>query len=535
MSCYRAKRPSTEQRLRSAAFDELLRIIREEEPPRPSTRLSTSESLPSIAANRQIEPKQLSALVRGELDWIVMKALEKDRTRRYETASKFAEDVQHYLNGDAVEACPPSSVYRFRKFVRRNKPAIATMTVVAATLLMGAGVATWQAVRATNERDRAILAEATAEKQAQRADQEASKAAKEANKALAEADKANAVVVLLRDMLSVTDPARAKGRDYTVRELIDEFSASLDNKLQGQPEVEMTLRQIIGKAYRELGHSEKAEPHLERSLQLHQDVFGEEHVKYADAVLELALNTWRTPWSDRYQVEKIYRRALEVYHKCGEYDRELDARFWLVLNYASQSRLTEAELLAEESLRLADQYNLSDSGHVTNILYNLSSIKNTVGDPAAAVRLARDAIDRCEHLHGDQPSMSGWSWFYLGLALRDQDNLQEAEECFQKSLTYFSKSNSANPPRDVGRAVVELMEILEDREEFAELQELQEKYTPSTIAESLQFAAHAELKWLRHPQRAIRALRKSTKLFPDGSAREWLGLVVRDKSLFSIP
>ncbi len=113
--------PFDGKRLRSAAFDELLRIIREEEPPRPSLRLSTSASLPSIAANRHIEPKQLSALVHGELDWIVMKALEKDRARRYDTASKFAEDVQHYLNDEAVEACPPSSVYLIGKFTRRQQ------------------------------------------------------------------------------------------------------------------------------------------------------------------------------------------------------------------------------------------------------------------------------------------------------------------------------------------------------------------------------------------------------------------------------
>jgi eukaryotic-like serine/threonine-protein kinase len=94
----------------------MLRIIREEEPPKPSTRLSTSDSLPSVAANRHTEPKKLSALVHGELDWIVMKALEKDRTRRYETANGFANDIQRYLDDEPVVASPPSRAYRFRKF-----------------------------------------------------------------------------------------------------------------------------------------------------------------------------------------------------------------------------------------------------------------------------------------------------------------------------------------------------------------------------------------------------------------------------------
>src|SRR5262249_60880037 len=108
--------PFERDRLRSAAFDEVLRIIREEEPPKPSTRLSTSDTLPSIAANRHTEPARLSKDIRGELDWIVMKALEKDRNRRYETASAFAADVERFLTDEPVAACPPSAADRFRKF-----------------------------------------------------------------------------------------------------------------------------------------------------------------------------------------------------------------------------------------------------------------------------------------------------------------------------------------------------------------------------------------------------------------------------------
>ena len=135
--------PFDRQRLRSAAFDEMLRIIREEEPPKPSTKVSSSEALPSIAANRKIEPAKLSIRVRGELDWIVMKALEKDRGRRYETATSFAEDIQHYLNDEAVVACPPSARYRFRKFARRNKAALMTSTIIAGAMLLSVGSIGW--------------------------------------------------------------------------------------------------------------------------------------------------------------------------------------------------------------------------------------------------------------------------------------------------------------------------------------------------------------------------------------------------------
>ena len=137
--------PLSRDRLKQEAFAEMLRIIREEEPPKPSTRLSQSkETLPSISAQRQMEPAKLKKLVRGELDWIVVKALEKDRNRRYETANALALDVQRYLSDEPVQACPPSAGYRLRKFVRRNKAALAvaaSLSLLVAVTAIGASVA----------------------------------------------------------------------------------------------------------------------------------------------------------------------------------------------------------------------------------------------------------------------------------------------------------------------------------------------------------------------------------------------------------
>jgi eukaryotic-like serine/threonine-protein kinase len=140
--------PLDRTRLKSAALDEVLRLIREEEPPRPSTRLSSSQTLPSIAAARKIEPTQLGRIVRGELDWIVMKSLEKDRARRYESANSLAKDIDRYLKGDAVEACPPTLGYRLRKAYRKNKAAITAATIIALLLIGGTIVSLWQAERA---------------------------------------------------------------------------------------------------------------------------------------------------------------------------------------------------------------------------------------------------------------------------------------------------------------------------------------------------------------------------------------------------
>ncbi len=131
--------PMERARLKAAAFHEALRVIREDESPRPSQRLSTTEGLPNIAACRHVEPRKLSGLVRGELDWIVMRALEKDRNRRYETASGLAADLRRYLDDEPVQAGPPSAGYRLRKFVRRHRRALATAALVGVLLLVAVG------------------------------------------------------------------------------------------------------------------------------------------------------------------------------------------------------------------------------------------------------------------------------------------------------------------------------------------------------------------------------------------------------------
>ena len=154
--------PLDHKRMKDAAYGEILRRIKEEEPPRPSTRLSDSgEALASISARRKTEPAKLTKLVRGELDWLVMKTLEKDRNRRYETASSLALDVQRYLADEAVQACPPSAGYRLRKFARRNKGALAVSGLVLFFLvLLGSGIG-W-AVRDRTAREEQLAQERTA-------------------------------------------------------------------------------------------------------------------------------------------------------------------------------------------------------------------------------------------------------------------------------------------------------------------------------------------------------------------------------------
>jgi serine/threonine protein kinase/tetratricopeptide (TPR) repeat protein len=152
--------PFDKQRLAQAAYDEVRRIIREEEPPRPSTRLSTlGDTITSISAQRQTDPKTLSQTVRGELDWLVMKALEKDRARRYETANGLARDVERYLADQPVEACPPSRMYRLRKAIRRNKAAMTTVAVISGILIAATTISVWAAIHASRSRAAAVTAQ----------------------------------------------------------------------------------------------------------------------------------------------------------------------------------------------------------------------------------------------------------------------------------------------------------------------------------------------------------------------------------------
>jgi serine/threonine protein kinase/WD40 repeat protein len=155
--------PFTKKELEKAGILEMLRVIREQEPSKPSTKLSTAEGLPTLAANRGTEPAKLTKLVRGELDWIVMKALEKDRNRRYETANGFAMDLQRYLADEPVLACPPSAAYRFRKFARRNKGLLTATSVIMVTLLVAAATVSWKWWEAECAREQEQQAKAKAE------------------------------------------------------------------------------------------------------------------------------------------------------------------------------------------------------------------------------------------------------------------------------------------------------------------------------------------------------------------------------------
>jgi serine/threonine protein kinase/tetratricopeptide (TPR) repeat protein len=285
--------PLENHRLKEAMWDEVRRLIREEEPPRPSTRLSASNALAGIAARRHVEPAKLSRLVRGELDWIVMKALEKDRSRRYETATAMARDIQRYLYDEPVEACPPTAAYRLRKFLRRHRGSAAAAMAVFVAVVAGAGLATWQAVRATRA-EAAALIERDDKEQARRAEAEERAAAvaqgERARKAEEQARQEAAISRAVRDFLQAdllrqadtvaqAEAQRLAGGQFptqvnpTIRELLDRAAAGLapdkiGAKFLGQPRVQAEILDTVGRTYLGIGEPAQAVTHLTRAADL---------------------------------------------------------------------------------------------------------------------------------------------------------------------------------------------------------------------------------------------------------------------------
>ncbi len=393
--------PFDRERLRSAAWNEMLRIIREEEPSKPSTKVSSSRSLPTIAANRRMDPARLGSMIRGELDWIVLKALEKDRSRRYETASKFAEDVENYMRHKTVEACPPSAAYRMRKFVRRNKAAIVTMSLVAAALLSGASAAAWQAFRATWERNRAVQAEAAASVQAQRADEQAKRAESEAQKALAEAAISKAVNKFLNeDLLAQADPYESSQKDITLREVVQRASQNIESRFGDQPLVKAAIHYNLSDVLDGLGDYNKALKHAQLATDIRREVLGENdpstlegmdaiaHVYYSLGMYESCEQTAR-------RLQKLGQRISDP-----EFSKSVENLIARAIH--RQGRHKEAEVHYRRALELHKQASgIEDCTLLHNLAYAIAE-----DDPQKAEPLLRRALALARIQHGEDSIQS---------------------------------------------------------------------------------------------------------------------------------
>ncbi len=275
--------PFDPKTLRAAAFGEIQRIIREVAPARPSTRLSMarsgldeSEEASRVVDARHTDVRELTSLLRRDLDWVVMRCLEKDRERRYDTATAIGEELRRYLNGEAVLAGPPSVRYRVGKFVRRNRLAVVTGCSVGVLLVAGvmglAVLSRW----AVAERGRA---------ESQAAEAMRAKGEEEAQREIAE----RTLAFLNEEVFGQLDPLSGGGASTTVKEMVDRASARIGERFSGQPELEHAVRQMLGTAYGRIGLPEAATTQLVRAEDLAIELYGERSLQRAEAMRARAM------------------------------------------------------------------------------------------------------------------------------------------------------------------------------------------------------------------------------------------------------
>jgi tetratricopeptide (TPR) repeat protein len=331
--------PFSSERLKAAGFDEMQRIIREEEPRRPSAMVSTLEAAArsTVAEHRGSEPHRLSHSLSGELDWIVMKCLEKDRNRRYDAVSGLARDIERYLQDEPVQACPPSASYRFRKFALRNKVLLAAGGAIAAALLIGFGLSMWMYLR---QRDALQVAK------------------ENENRATRESAKAMAISNLLQEMVGfAAQGGRIKGSQYTVRELLDDYAARLGH-LAGQSEAEAEIRRTIGRSYFFLGLPDRAEPHLKRAIELRRNVDGPQREATADILVDYGWNLFA---QQRYEeAEHQLREALTINSQRGVRGERLVFALRILQNVlAFSGRHDKAEGVIDQAWAALQDYDTS--------------------------------------------------------------------------------------------------------------------------------------------------------------------------------
>ncbi|MGH7176947.1 MAG: serine/threonine-protein kinase, partial [Tepidisphaeraceae bacterium] len=250
--------PFDAARLRTAGYQEIQRIIRDVDPPRPSTRLSgLGELAPEVALCRQIAVAALEQQLHRELDWIPLKAMRKRPSERYATATELAEDIRNYLENRPLRAGPETTSYRLRKFLRRNKRGVTALAAMVLLLISGIVTTSWQAFRA--EHQRILVA--------------------------AERDNATAVLEFFtRDVLAAADPAQSRGRELTVKEALDRAAANIGDSFRDRPLVEAAIRNSMADTYSSLGHFDLALKQAELTYDLRRPVLGDDHIDTARAL-----------------------------------------------------------------------------------------------------------------------------------------------------------------------------------------------------------------------------------------------------------
>ena len=369
--------PYESKDLKSRSLDELRRLIREVDPRRPSARVTLlGDRAVETAARMRLEPKSLRRALEGDLDWITMRALEKERSRRYASPAHLAEDLGRFLRDEPVLAHAPSVSYRAWKFVRRHRVGVAAAAVMVASLAAGIVGSTVAMVRAQRAEARARV----------------------------DAESQRHVVDFLKDVFKVSDPGQSRGNQVTARELLDKAAGTIETKLSGQPETQAHLATIMAEVYENLGLLPKAEALYRQALQTRTTHLGPEHEDTLASMSNLGALFLR---EGRYaDAERLGKQALDLKTRLlgTEHVDTVASAMNLASAYVRQGRFAEAEPLYKQAITTQERILGPEHPRTLSFKHNLAHLYVQQGRFAEAESLATEVIElRRRTLGPDHP------------------------------------------------------------------------------------------------------------------------------------
>ncbi len=399
--------------------NEVLRQVREVEPPRPSTRIATGKkSSTGSAQNRGSEPRQLAKLLRGDLDWITMKALEKDRTRRYGTPSELAADINRYLQHEPVVARPASTAYRMRKYARRHRAGLVVVSAFALVLIVAAVVSVLQSIRASRE---------------------------------------TAVAKAVNDFLQQDVLAQASGDNQlqanfkpdpniTVRTLLDHAAQRIDGRFANQPETEVTLRNTFGTIYTELGAYPEARQQLERALALGLRTLGADDPKTLTA--ESSLGELALIQARYTEAQMLNRQALEGRRRVlgPENPATLKSMSRLGEAYDHDRKYVQAEALCSQALETQRRVLGPESPDTLLSMNNLTAVYTDEGKYTQAESLGLQTLEIMKRVLGPERTGTLTLLGNLGILYTEEGKYAQAEVTFSQLLEIERRVNGPGSP-----------------------------------------------------------------------------------------
>ncbi|MEM1067896.1 MAG: serine hydrolase, partial [Planctomycetota bacterium] len=450
------------------ALMKVLTTIREQEPPRPSVRLSCVrvEVASGISDLRQVDTVRLKSLLRGDLDWIAMKALEIDRTRRYETANGLALDVGRYLAGDPILARPPTPGYRLRKLVQKNRGVFAALSGFTILLCVGIVVTSYLAIAANEARHEAVLAQQEATQAAKReellrldaesaktqANREAKRAQAAEVKALAakvdaeeQADRANKILNFVVDSFAGLDPWAGEivgqgsaRKQMTAKDVLDQTTQQLmlSNTLSTDPIAKALLLSRLGTVYREFEEIDRAINLLSRADGIFREQLGEEDLQTIKNLRHLGnVILVKNPKDSVPLYEKCVRLHRENFGTDSSYYAEILGAYGYSLQASGDPQA--ALPILEEAIVQSDELNGEDSRASLKLKLYLADCHRLLGDLNLALNLQRSVLDVAVRTHGDNDGITSWARFYLSGSLKLADRWDDALVVDQRQLAYL--------------------------------------------------------------------------------------------------